>query len=111
MRSSIALSSGHGLMDSWAEEAGDREEDGIINAHFSERLPSLVDVRGAPSETWNRLQPRSCAGAEQPADVVSIAGLLTLQADSNANLLSSPPTSVSADQFALSEEVTLHGAQ
>ena len=47
-----------------------------------------------------------------PADVVSIAGLLTLQAlDSNADLLSSPPTSVSADQFALSEEVTLHGAQ
>jgi hypothetical protein len=49
---------------------------------------------------------RRCAGAEQPADVVSIAGLLTLQADSNADLLSSPPTPVSADQFALSEEVT-----
>src|SRR5271165_6533402 len=46
----LRLSSGHGLVDSWAEEAGDREEDRIINAHFSERLPSLVDVRGAPSE-------------------------------------------------------------
>ena len=59
-----------------------------------------------------RLQPRRCAGAEQPADFVSIAGLLTLQAvDSNADILSSPPTPVSADQFALSEEVTFHGAQ
>jgi hypothetical protein len=45
------------------------------------------------------------------ADVVSIAGLLTVQANSSADLLSSPPTPVSADQFALSEEVTLHGAQ
>src|SRR5271165_5137640 len=42
-----------------------------------------------------RLQPRRCAGADQPADVVSIAELLTLQAvDSNADLLSSPPTPV-----------------
>jgi hypothetical protein len=49
--------------------------------------------------------------ADEVTDVVSIAGLLTLQADSNADLLSSPPASVSADQFALGEEVALHGAQ
>ena len=59
-----------------------------------------------------RLQPRRCEGADQPADVVSIAGLLTFQGvDSNGDLFSSPPTPVSADQFALSEEVTFHGSQ
>ena len=39
-------------------------------------------------------------------------GLLTLEAvDSSADMLSSPPTPVSAHQFALSKQVTLHGAQ
>jgi hypothetical protein len=30
----LRLSSGHELVDSWPEEAGDREEDRIINAPF-----------------------------------------------------------------------------